>query len=59
MTPEQVLIEAQGLCRKFGWDPEHGGIVPQIGLIIVLSKIVQEIQESSRMLYKHLVQREA
>ena len=47
MTPEEILIEAQNLCKEFGWDPEHGGVVPQIALIIVLSKIVQEFRESS------------
>jgi len=55
MTPKEILIEAQNLCKEFGWDPEHGGVVPQIALIVVLSKIVQEFRESSCIPYERLV----
>lgn len=58
MKPKEALEEAQKICKEFGWDPENGGIVPQIALIIVLSKIVQEIQESPCMTCERLVRRE-
>ncbi len=58
MIPKEAIKEAQDICKEFGWDPENGGIVPRIALIIVLSKVVQEIRESPYMRCERLVQRE-
>ncbi len=58
MTPKEILLEAQQICKEFGWDPENGGIVPRIALIIVLSKVVQEIREFPYMRCERLAQRE-
>jgi hypothetical protein len=41
MTPKEILIEAQNLCKEFGWDPEHGGVVPQIALLYMMEELIQ------------------
>jgi tRNA A37 threonylcarbamoyltransferase TsaD len=59
MTAKEAISKAQKLSKKFGWDPEHGGVVPQIALLIMLEQlanIIQEVRGSSRISYKRLTQ---